>query len=85
MVGASRICILHELEEASVTDFNDWITTKQAADLSRFHPEHVRRLLRAGDLQGKRFGTVWMVSRKSLLAYLADEEKRKPGPPKKAE
>jgi len=54
---------------------SDWITTKQAAERSRYHPEHVRELVREGRVQAQKFGEVWQVSRASLLIYLRKVEK----------
>ena len=48
----------------------DWITTTEAAEISGYHPEHVRRLIRQGRIVGKKFGFVWQVSSASLLEYL---------------
>ncbi len=53
----------------------DWITTKEAAKVSDYHPEHIRELLREGKVQGKKFGPIWQVSKTSLLDYLIKMEK----------
>ena len=49
---------------------DDWITTKEATELSGYHPDHLRRLIRAGEIEARKFGIVWQVSRQSLLIYL---------------
>jgi excisionase family DNA binding protein len=49
----------------------DWITTSEAAALSGYHPEYLRFLIRNSRIAGRKFGTIWQVSRKSLLQYLA--------------
>ncbi len=49
---------------------DDWITTKEAAELSGYHPDHLRRLIRAEEITARKFGIVWQVSRQSLLTYL---------------
>jgi hypothetical protein len=51
----------------------DWITTKEAIELSDYTSYHLRDLLRQGRVKGQRFGEVWQVSRKSLLAYLKEQ------------
>ena len=51
---------------------DDWITTKEAIELSGYHPDHLRRLIRAGEVEAKKFGIVWQVNRKSLLNYLEE-------------
>ena len=53
----------------------EWITTKQAAELSGYHADHVRELLRAGKVEGRKFGEVWQIDRGSLLAYIRIVEK----------
>jgi excisionase family DNA binding protein len=52
-------------------DFNptEWITTKEAAELTGYHTVHVRRLLREGRVEGKKFGRDWMISRESIQEY----------------
>ncbi len=64
---------------------DDWITTKQASELSGYHAEHLRELIREGKIEAQKFGEVWQVSKKSLLAYLREVEKigEKRGPKKR--
>lgn len=52
----------------------DWITTAEAAGLSGYNAEHLRRLIRAGKIKGRKFGTLWQVDRASLSAYLITAE-----------
>ncbi|MBK9050862.1 MAG: helix-turn-helix domain-containing protein [Chloroflexi bacterium] len=52
----------------------EWITSKEAVELSGYHPDHLRRLIRAGEINGRKFGIVWQISRESLLAYLKQAE-----------
>jgi len=58
--------------------FTEWITTTQAANISGYHIEYIRRLIRSGQISAQKWGREWMVSRKSLQEYLAIE--KKPGP-----
>ncbi len=53
----------------------DWITTTEAAELSGYHSEHLRELIREGKIKAQKFGIVWQISRKSLLAYVKAAEK----------
>jgi hypothetical protein len=53
---------------------SDWITTREAVDLSGFHPDHLRTLIRSGKIKGRKYFVVWQVSRKSLLGYLREQE-----------
>ena len=60
-----------------------WITTEEAVELSGYHIVHLRRLLRSGAINGRKFGPVWQVSKSSLLAYLqtaSDSSDKRRGP-----
>ena len=68
-----------------MNDHNEWITVGQAAKLTGYNEEHVRRLLRQGEIQGQKFGIVWQVNRESVLAYLnkaQNSEDQRHGPKK---
>jgi hypothetical protein len=64
----------------------EWITIREAAEISGYHIEHVRRLIRADRVKARKFATVWQVDRRSLLAYLSKAEKigKRRGPKHKA-
>jgi excisionase family DNA binding protein len=53
-----------------------WITTAEAAEISGYHPDHIRRLTRAGEIEAQKFGFVWQVSSKSLLDYMNKMDKK---------
>ncbi len=53
----------------------DWITTQEATELSGYHPERIRELVRAGKINARKFGPTWQVSKRSLLAYLQQAQK----------
>ncbi len=55
---------------------DDWLTVKQAVDLSGYHVERIRELVREGRVKGRKIVTVWLVSEKSLRAYLGAQAKR---------
>ncbi len=57
---------------------DEWLTVNEAAKLSGYHPEHIRRLVRQGAITAKKFSIVWMVSRDSLLTYMKSKEKVSP-------
>jgi len=42
----------------------------EAAELSGYHVDHVRRLVLSGKIKAQKFGRDWQVSRKSLLDYV---------------
>jgi excisionase family DNA binding protein len=49
---------------------DDWITTTDAAEMSGYHVNHIRRLIRAGDIEARKFGTIWQVNRHSFESFL---------------
>ena len=55
---------------------NNWLSVRQAAEISGYHPKHITRLIHAGKLKAEKFVTVWRVDRKSLTAYLKEMGKR---------
>ncbi len=61
---------------------DDWITTAEAARLSGYSTYHIRDLIRYGKVRAQKFGAVWQVDRRSLLAYAksAGELGEKRGP-----
>ena len=58
-----------------------WLTVQEAAELSGYHPDYVRQLIRAGKVSAKKFSIVWMVDRASLQSYIRDQ-KETPQDPK---
>lgn len=53
---------------------DEWITTQEAAELSGYHPDHLRRLIRAGEIRARKFSILWLIDRQSLLDYIARAE-----------
>ena len=51
-----------------------WITTNKAAEISDYHPDHIRRLVRKGRIRAKKFGPIWQVSKESLEKYILHQE-----------
>lgn len=49
----------------------EWLTTQEAAELSGYHVDYVRKLVQANKVQGRKFGPLWQVNRTSLLSYLS--------------
>jgi excisionase family DNA binding protein len=54
------------------------LTTKQAAELTGYTPDHIALLVRRGDLSGERKGRDWFIEAAALLKYV--EQKPTPGP-----
>ena len=50
------------------------MSVAEAAELSGYHPEHIRRLIREGRIKGQKFASVWQVDRYSLQIYMRKTE-----------
>jgi hypothetical protein len=64
----------------------DWITTQQAAELSGYHVNYLRWLIRDKRVQARKVSILWFVNRQSLLDYMAnakesDDKRRGPKNP----
>ena len=63
-----------------ITNGGEWLTINEAAEISGYHPEYIRRLIRDGEIEAKKFSIVWQVRRESLNAYIenanAKEDRR---------
>lgn len=55
---------------------DDWLTVSEAAKLSGYHPEYIRRLIRDGEIEARKFSIVWQVKRESLTAYIENAESK---------
>jgi excisionase family DNA binding protein len=53
----------------------DWITTREAAEISGYHQKYIPYLINSGKINARKFGDVWQIDRASLLAYLRKIEK----------
>ncbi len=51
-------------------DFEKWITTAEAGELSGYNVYHVRRLAVQGKIEAKKQGRDWFLSKSSLLEYV---------------
>ena len=52
----------------------EWITTADAAELSGYHVNHIRRLIRWKQIKARKFGPVWQVNRQDLLEFIEQAE-----------
>ena len=51
----------------------DWITTLDAAQITGYNVEQIRRLARTGKITSKKWGKEWMIDKTSLLEYIKTE------------
>ncbi|MEK7100976.1 MAG: helix-turn-helix domain-containing protein, partial [Patescibacteria group bacterium] len=59
--------------------FNDknFISTKEASELSGYHSDYLSRLCREGKVESTQVGRMWFVSRDSLTAFVKDQAEKK--------
>jgi excisionase family DNA binding protein len=55
----------------------DWVSTDEAAELSGYHPEHIRELVREGKIKAIRKGTMFWIDKASLLLFVRKATKAK--------
>jgi hypothetical protein len=46
-----------------------WLTVRDAAKLSGYHPEYITRLIRVGTIRARKISIVWLVDCHSLTGY----------------
>ena len=55
---------------------DEWLSVSDAAELSGYHPEYIRRLIRDGEIEARKFSIVWQVRRESLNDYIKDAQSK---------
>jgi hypothetical protein len=55
----------------------DWITTREAVEISGYHPVYLYELLRSNKIKARKFGPVWQVSRSGLSAFIKASKESK--------
>ena len=58
----------------------EWITTKEAAELTGYSAVTLRQFAREGRIKGYKWGRDWFLEKDSVLAYV--EEMKRLGPAK---
>jgi len=48
-------------------------TIQEVAEILRFHPQTIYKLVRSGELKATRFRKEWRIVGKDLVAYLGDK------------
>lgn len=52
-----------------MSEFEDWITTAEAVDLTGYSLRYVQRLIHNGRVRARKWARVWMIHRAELLDY----------------
>jgi excisionase family DNA binding protein len=53
----------------------NWLTIEQAAAVSGYHPNYIRRLAKRGVFIGVKVGQLWLIEPERLRAYVAQMER----------
>lgn len=53
----------------------EWISVTEAAEITGYHAEYVRELIRLGHIKARKVVIVWQIDRASLLSYQEKAEK----------
>ena len=64
----------HPLAAFDWSTMPEWISTEEAAEISGYHPGHVRRLARQSKIGAKKKGHDWWIDRDKFGVYLATVE-----------
>lgn len=59
-----------------MTDDAEWIPISQAAKISGYNAEYLRRLMRNGKVKFRKFSFIYQVNKQSLLNYLKEAENK---------
>ena len=54
----------------------EWLTTFEAARISNYELDYIRKLIRAKKIIGRKWGQSWQVSRDSLMEFLEERDKQ---------
>jgi excisionase family DNA binding protein len=63
-------------------DFNptEWITTKEAAELTGYTQSYIRKAIRRGRLDAQKIGRDWLMRKEGIMTYA--EKMKRLGPAK---
>lgn len=61
-------------------ELSEWITTKEAAELTGYTTSYIRKAIYRDRLKGKKLGRDWVLRKDEVLAYA--EKMKKLGPSK---
>ena len=53
----------------------DWITTREAAEISGYNRVYLYELIQKKRIEAQRFGPVWQIDRQSLQTYMQEVSK----------
>ena len=58
------------------TNGGEWLSVSEAAKLSGYHPEYIRRLIRDGEIEARKIVIVWQVKLESLNDYVKNAQSK---------
>ena len=77
---AMEVCVANSSKQRTGVgpSLGDLISLQEAARLSGLTSDHLRRLVRGGQLWGKKLGRNWVTTEQAVREYVA--QARRPGP-----
>ena len=66
--------VIHVIISAGECLMEEWLTTFEASKISGYELDYIRKLIRAQNIIGRKWGQSWQVNRKSLLHFLKQRE-----------
>ena len=61
----------------------DWISVREASELTGYSEGHIRYLLGLGKVEGRKFGRDWFTTKQALRKYVATDPRPGPKPSSK--
>jgi excisionase family DNA binding protein len=61
---------IHDEEQRPKHPVEDYMTLRQAIRLSGYNDQYLRRMAKEGRIHALKFGQFWMISRRSLEAFM---------------
>lgn len=65
-LGATQLTFTRDFNRISSKVMERFLTTEQVATALQVHNNTVRRWLRTGELQGRKFGRIWRISEQEM-------------------
>jgi len=62
--------------EGRWSELPEWISVREAAEMSGYHPEYSRWLIKHDKVEARKEGPMWWIDRDNFLAYLNEMQAR---------
>jgi len=59
-----------QISQETQANMPHWLTTREAAELSGYHVNYMRRLIRGGRIKAEKKGAAWWVDASAFRSYI---------------